>query len=965
MPETIPWDHIGAKAAVDYHGDGLTVTPTADRAKLHCVFQRLDGEATREGLWLVSTVANQAKNRFRVTAVAVGRSAANGQQAKFDLQLPQTGEVAVNGQTVRFRRPGLLEEYSVSVDGVRQDFVVAEKPAGAGELQLQLEVAGAVAELTADGARLALGQFGRKIDYSRLRAADAAGRELPAHMEVTSPNRLAVVIDDAGAAYPVRIDPTFSDANWFSLGGIAGVNNTVAAVAVDGTGNLYIGGVFTIVGNMFITNLAEWNGSSWSAVGSGVNGTVDALVFSGGNLYAGGAFTTAGGKVVNHIAVWNGSDWSALGGGMNNTVFTLTTSGGNLYAGGFFTMATNNGPVAVNVGYIAEWNGNSWTNLGIGMNSTVVALATLGTNVVAGGQFTYGGYTPAPYIAEWNGTTWLALAGGLNSSVTALAVSGTNLFVGGNFKQATNSGPSVISTPYIAEWNGSSWTNLALGLNNSVESLGVSGANLFVGGYFTFATNTGPVAIAASLIAEWNGSSWSALGTGVGQVGLSVTALGFWGGNLIAGGGFTRADTVGADNLAQWDGANWSPVVSGLNNSVAAVVVMGTNLFIGGGFLAVGNNAPASYIAQWTGSGWAALGSGVNGTVNALAVYGTNLVVGGAFTTAGGLGATNIAAWNGSAWSPLDLGIGGAFVQALAVLGTNLFASGMFTTAGGVAATNIAEWNGSSWSPVGLGIGGFFVDALAVSGTNLYAGGIFTTAGSIAALNIAHWDGNNWSALGGGVNSIVNALAVSGNDLFAGGSFTVATNNGPAAVTASHIAQWDGSNWSALGGGMNNTVSALAMSGANLYAGGAFTVATNSGPVAVSASHIAQWDGSNWSALGSGANNTVSAMTVSGAALYVGGSFTTAGGKVSGYVAGAVPNADTWLTIQANVPGPNTNTLTYAGFPASQYVVQYTTNLTTGPIIKLATNTPAINGIGTLEDPAATDEQRFYYLSGP
>jgi hypothetical protein len=40
----------------------------------------------------------------------------------------------VTGQTVRFTRAGLVEEYSVSMDGVRQDFVVPQKPAGDGQL---------------------------------------------------------------------------------------------------------------------------------------------------------------------------------------------------------------------------------------------------------------------------------------------------------------------------------------------------------------------------------------------------------------------------------------------------------------------------------------------------------------------------------------------------------------------------------------------------------------------------------------------------------------------------------------------------------------------------------------------------------------------------------------------------------------------------------------------------------------
>src|SRR5437867_1529209 len=73
---SIPWSQIGAKAGADYQGDGLAVSPTAGGARLRCVFQRLEGEATREGLWLTSTVvppSGTVNDRFRVVAAAVGR----------------------------------------------------------------------------------------------------------------------------------------------------------------------------------------------------------------------------------------------------------------------------------------------------------------------------------------------------------------------------------------------------------------------------------------------------------------------------------------------------------------------------------------------------------------------------------------------------------------------------------------------------------------------------------------------------------------------------------------------------------------------------------------------------------------------------------------------------------------------------------------------------------------------------
>src|SRR5437879_5325078 len=73
VDHAIPWSELGAKAGADYKGDELAVVSTAEGARLSCVFQRLEGEATREGLWLSSTVSNGVNERLRVVATAVGR----------------------------------------------------------------------------------------------------------------------------------------------------------------------------------------------------------------------------------------------------------------------------------------------------------------------------------------------------------------------------------------------------------------------------------------------------------------------------------------------------------------------------------------------------------------------------------------------------------------------------------------------------------------------------------------------------------------------------------------------------------------------------------------------------------------------------------------------------------------------------------------------------------------------------
>jgi hypothetical protein len=155
-------------------------------------------------------------------------------------------------------------------------------------------------------------------------------------------------------------------------------------------------------------------------------------------------------------------------------------------------------------------------------------------------------------------------------------------------------------------------------------------------------------------------------------------------------------------------------------------------------------------------------------------------------------------------------------------------------------------------------------------------------------------------------------------------------------------------------------VNALAVWGTDLYAGGAFTMAGG-----IEAYYIAKWSGSSWSALGWGLDDRAEALAVSGSDLYVGGQFWRAGRKTSPGIARAIVNPGNWLTLQAGVPGPNTNTLTYVGVPDSQYLMQFATNLTTGPWFNLDTNTVGANGRGTVQDPTATNAQRLYRLVPP
>jgi hypothetical protein len=119
-----------------------------------------------------------------------------------------------------------------------------------------------------------------------------------------------------------------------------------------------------------------------------------------------------------------------------------------------------------------------------------------------------------------------------------------------------------------------------------------------------------------------------------------------------------------------------------------------------------------------------------------------------------------------------------------------------------------------------------------------------------------------------------------------GGAFTLAGGQ-----PANRVARWDGSAWHSLGEGVVGDPGAgvfpavwdLAVSGSNLYVGGSFTAAGGQ-----PANHVARWDGSAWHALGDGIGGQpawVSALAVSELDLYVGGYFTEAGGQPANFVA--------------------------------------------------------------------------------
>ena len=147
---------------------------------------------------------------------------------------------------VRFERPGLTGWWRSSDTGLEQGWEVHSRPPGQGELVLALQLDGADwVQVDEDALGVAIGTPAARWSYGGLRAWDATGQELPARMEATS-DGLAVRVDDAGARYPLVVDPTLNRTVTLTLSEAAA--NDYFGYAVAGAGDVNNDGYDDIIG---------------------------------------------------------------------------------------------------------------------------------------------------------------------------------------------------------------------------------------------------------------------------------------------------------------------------------------------------------------------------------------------------------------------------------------------------------------------------------------------------------------------------------------------------------------------------------------------------------------------------------------------------------------------------------------------------------------------------------------------
>ena len=320
------------------------------------------------------------------------------------------------------------------------------------------------------------------------------------------------------------------------------------------------------------------------------------------------------------------------------------------------------------------------------------------------------------------------------------------------------------------------------------------------------------------------------------------------------------------------------------------MVVIGSDIYIGGSFTSVNGDSGIQYLAKWTSStsSWGSVGGGViNNTVYSLSVLGSTLYIGGAFTAP----SSKITTWNGTSFTGISAAtFNGVIRTVYPQSSTNVFIGGDFTLMNG--ATNmrrIGYWNGSAWNELGVsGLSDGIVYSIVSGGStnNIFFGGSFTsstnvTPGTMNRLGYASTASPFFSVIGtgtgGGVNDTVYTLVNTGSTLYIGGAFTTTTSgttvNRWAQQTTGNLANAINAIGSGTVGFGDGQVNKIIVDSGILYAAGSFTLAggyTMKGLAKYNASASGR---SVWSSTANYLDNNVQSMVIYLSTLYIGGTF--------------------------------------------------------------------------------------------
>ncbi len=425
--------------------------------------------------------------------------------------------ISAKGSRVEYEWHDAVTEWYVNdARGLEHGYTVCQRPAGSGVLQFTLTVRGNLQpRVSADGLDVTFvdASGAAVLNYAGLKVFDAGGAHVPACFEAMHEG-LRLSVDDAGARYPLTIDPIAQQA-YLKASNTGALDNFGSSLAIsDDT---------VVVG---APGEDSFNGGNDNNLAD--SGAVYVFVRSGG-VWSQQAILKAPSPLVE---VGDGFGWSVA---VSGDTLVIGVMGEDSSATGVNGDAHNNGAQDSGAAWVFVRSGGTWNSQAYLKASNTGAGHRFGWSVAASGDtVAVGAYgesssatgvngnqadnsasqAGAVYVFARNGTTWSQQAylkasntGANDLFGTFVATSADTVVVGAsqeassatgvNGNQADNSAPGS-GAAYVFTRSGGVWSQQAYLKASNTEapdffgsSVGVSGDTVVVGAYQESSDATG------------------------------------------------------------------------------------------------------------------------------------------------------------------------------------------------------------------------------------------------------------------------------------------------------------------------------------------------------------------------------------------------------------------------------------------------------------------------------------------
>jgi uncharacterized delta-60 repeat protein len=587
----------------------------------------------------------------------------------------------------------------------------------------------------------------------------------------------------------IRLNSDGSVDTLFDIG--SGFNGTVYTIfpAIDGSGDVYVGGRFVTFNGTISKNLIRLNSDgsvdTQFDVGSGFDDDFGGAVFiispvndTSGDVYVGGAFTSYNGSVSNYLIRLN-SDGSIdtqfnVGSGFNNAVKSITLANnfsGDVFVGGAFSTYngnTSNRMIRLN----SDGTVDTSFVLGAGFDTTVQSISPTidgSGDIYVGGNFgTYNGNTSNRMIrlnSDGSVDTQFDIGSGFDGNVLVIRMAGDgsgDLYLGGSFS-TYNGADSNRLIRVNSDGSVDTKFDVGNGFDSSVYSINLTNDNsgdLYVGGFFVSFNGSGSNRL---IRLNSNGAANTKLdvGSGFNSAVKSISPATDSSGDVYVGGSFSSYNGLVSNRVIRLnsDGTVDSTfdIGSGFDSSVNTIspATDGSgDIYLGGDFTTY-NSITSNRVIRLNSDGTVDatfdIGSGFSGSVYSISPAtdsSGDIYAGGTFTAYNGTASNFLIRLNndGSVDSKFDVGSGfNSYVYAInpASDGSDdIYVGGVFTTYNSTASNYFIRLNSDGSVEASFAVGDgfddsvFCINAIPDGIGKVYVGGAFTTYNSISSNRI-------------------------------------------------------------------------------------------------------------------------------------------------------------------------------------------------------------------------------------